>query len=137
MRFDILITTEVPDDGVPIDPDRSGRGAAPELDWLVPDRPPRPAEALERIRLLCELAGSDLHRAMLLVLATHQAVPREILASALKQFRRDLDALTREDVTGLLNALWTGGQQGFQSVLRTRKGGERKPANLGWLKTDD
>ena len=109
----------------------------PELDWLAPDRPPRPAEALERIRLLCELAGSDLHRAMLLVLATHQAVPREILASALKQFRRDLDALTREDVTGLLNALWTGGQQGFQSVLRTRKGGERKPANLGWLKTDD
>ncbi|MCA6218002.1 hypothetical protein KGA65_15820 [Ideonella sp. B7] len=108
-----------------------------DLGWMTPDRAPQPAEALDRIRQLCELGGDDLYRTMLMVLASHQAVPREILAAAVKQFRRDTDSLTREDVTGLFNALWTGGHQGFHSVLRTRKGGERKPANLGWLKTDD
>jgi hypothetical protein len=105
--------------------------------WAGWPRPaPRPAEALDRIRQLCELAGDDLHRAMLLVLATHQAVPREILASALKQFRRDPTPDPRGRDRPAQRPV-DRGQQGFQSVLRTRKGGERKPANLGWLKTDD
>lgn len=107
----------------------------PELDWLAPDRPPRPAEALERIRLLCELAGSDLHRAMLLVLATHQELPRDMLAAAVKQFRPDLDPYSRDDVVGLLTAIWNGGKSGFDAVLRTRANSPKKVSGgFSWVK---
>lgn len=108
-----------------------------DLAWVLPGYQAPPTQALARIRQICEHPGTDLHGAMFTVLATHQAVPRDILAIAIKQFRRDCDGLSKEDVVGLLNALWNGGQQGFNSVLRTRKGGDRKPASLSWLKPDD
>lgn len=103
------------------------------LEWLHPAHRASPADALMRIRWLCH-HHSDLFGAMFTVLATHQGVPREILAAAVKQFRRDTDALTQADVTGLFNALITGGRQGFDTVLRTRRSGDRKPAAPSWVK---
>lgn len=109
---------------------------AEQIAWLSPNHRASPGDALARIRVICEMCGTDLHRAMLLVMATHQAVPKEILAAAVKQFRRDLDAHSREDVTSLFTALWNGGNQGFQSVLRTRKNSDRKAGGLSWVKSD-
>ncbi|KQY89220.1 hypothetical protein [Pelomonas sp. Root1444] len=65
--------------------------AADTLAWVLPGRRTAPAEALKRIQLLCG-AWPDLHAAMLVVLATHQELPRDMLAAAIKQFRADLDA---------------------------------------------
>lgn len=104
-----------------------------QLDWLAPEHRAAPADALARIRFLCE-RHADLHGAMLAVQATHQALPREILAAAVRQFRRDTDALSQEDVAGLFTALWNGGKQGFDTVLRTRKTGERRPMAMPWVK---
>lgn len=112
------------------DPAEAGR--EPDLDWLAPNHRAAPADALVRIRRLCEL-HPDLHGAVLAVMATHPAVPREILAAALKQFRRDADALSQDDVMGLLTALWNGGRQAFDTVLRTRKTAERRAAALPWV----
>lgn len=109
---------------------------ADQIAWISPSHRASPGDALARIRIICDMCGADLHRAMLLVMATHQAVPKEILAAAVKQFRRDLDAHSREDVAGLFTALWNGGQQGFQSVLRTRKNSDRKAGGLSWVKDD-
>lgn len=104
------------------------------LAWLQPGRRTAPAEALRRIQLLC--AGRpDLYAAMLLVLATHQDLPRDRLAEALKQFRPDLDAYSRDDVVGLLTAIWNGGKSGFDAVLRTRAHApKRGAAGLSWVK---
>ena len=104
------------------------------LGWLLPGHRPAPAEALRRIQALCA-AWTDLHAAMFTVLATHQALPRDRLAEAIKQFRPDLDAYTREDVVGLLTALWNGGRSGFDAVLRTRANAPKKGAGgLSWVK---
>ncbi|NCT85419.1 MAG: hypothetical protein GXC94_19880 [Comamonadaceae bacterium] len=107
---------------------------ADPLHWLLPGHRAAPAEALKRIQALC--AGwPDLHAAMFVVLATHPGLPREMLAAAIKQFRGDLDAYTREDVMGLLTAIWNGGKSGFDAVLRTRAGSPRKGAGgLSWVK---
>lgn len=95
------------------------------LGWLLPGHRAPPADALRRIQALC--AGwPDLHAAMLVVLATHQELPRDMLAAAIKQFRADLDAYTREDVVSLLTAIWNGGRSGFDAVLRTRANSPRK-----------
>lgn len=103
------------------------------LDWLLPAYRAAPAEALKRIQALC--AGwPDLHAAMLVVLATHQNLPRDVLAAALKQFRSDLDPYTREDVVGLLTAVWNGGKSGFDAVLRTRANSPKKGGSLSWVK---
>ncbi len=108
-------------------------GADP-LAWLQPGHRASPAEALRRIQAMC--AGwPDLHAAMLVVLATHQGLPREHLAAAIKQFRPDLDAYSQEDVVSLLTALWNGGKSGFDAVLRTRANAPRKGAgSLSWVK---
>ncbi|HSI47680.1 MAG TPA: hypothetical protein VLA61_05395 [Ideonella sp.] len=110
---------------------------AQALAWLLPQHRATPADALQRIRVICEQAGSELYPALLLVLATHQAVPREILAAAVKQFRRDCDAFSREDVCGLLNGIANGGYQGFDVILRTRKTGEKKSSGFSWIREDD
>lgn len=102
--------------------------------WLVPGHRATPAEALRRIHGLCA-AWPDLYAAMFVVLATHQELPREVLAAAIKQFRPDLDAYTREDVVGLLTAVWNGGKSGFDAVLRTRAGAPKRGAGgLSWVK---
>lgn len=105
-----------------------------ELDWLQPGHRFAPAEALRRIQALCA-AWPDLHAAMLIVLATHQELPRDMLAAAIKQFRADLDAYTREDVVSLLTAIWNGGKSGFDAVLRTRAGASKKTTGgFSWVK---
>lgn len=104
------------------------------LGWLLPGHRPAPAEALRRIQALCS-AWPDLHAAMFAVLATHQELPRDMLAAAIKQFRPDLDPYTREDVVGLLTALWNGGKSGFDAVLRTRLNSPKKGASaFSWVK---
>lgn len=105
-----------------------------ELGWLLPGHRAAPAEALRRIQILC-VAWPDLHAAMFAVLATHQELPRDMLAAAIKQFRTDLDPYTREDVVGLLTALWNGGKSGFEAVLRTRANAPKKGAGaFSWVK---
>jgi hypothetical protein len=108
--------------------------SSPDLSWIAPSQRASPADALARIQAICD-ACPELFSAMLAVYATHQGVPREILAAAVKQFRRDTDSLTREDVVGLLTALWNGGKQGFETVLRTRRNPPRTSsatAGLPW-----
>jgi len=104
------------------------------LSWLLPGHRAAPADALRRIQELCA-AWPELYAAMFLVLATHQELPRDMLAAAIKQFRADLDAYTREDVVSLLTAIWNGGKSGFDAVLRTRAASpKRGAAGLGWVK---
>jgi len=105
--------------------------AREEMPWLTPERQSDPRGSLRRIREICARC-EDLYPAMQAVLAMHPNVSRDILAAATKKFRRDLDLLSVEDITGLLVAAWNGGQQGFDAVLRTRKGSERKVAALPW-----
>ncbi|MFT7721512.1 MAG: hypothetical protein QM788_01560 [Roseateles sp.] len=108
--------------------------AADPLDWLRPGHRCAPAEALRRIQLLCA-AWPDLHAAMLTVLATHQELPRDMLAAAIRQFRPDLGAYTQEDVVGLLTAVWNGGKSGFDAVLRTRASAPKRGGGaLSWVK---
>ena len=107
--------------------------AGSAVDWTIPGRHGSPAEALARIQALCQ-GHPDLFGAMLVVLATHPGVAREHLATALRQFRPELAALTPADVMALLNAIWNGGWQGFDAVLRSRQRGERRGAALGWVK---
>lgn len=104
------------------------------LAWLLPGHRAAPADALKRIQALCA-AWPDLHAAMLAVLATHQELPRDMLAVAIKQFRPDLAAYTAEDVVSLLTAIWNGGRSGFDAVLRTRANSPKKGAGaFSWVK---
>ncbi|CAM4010403.1 hypothetical protein [Roseateles saccharophilus] len=114
--------------------DALDEGAGDPLAWLQPGHRAAPAEALRRIQALC-VGWPDLHAAMFVVLATHQELPRDMLAAAIKQFRPDLDAYSREDVVGLLTAVWNGGKSGFDAVLRTRANAPKKAAGgLSWVK---
>jgi len=102
-----------------------------EVAWIAPGHRSSPAQALKRIKALCG-RFPDLFSAMLAVTATHPAVAREMLAQAVKQFRRDADALSAEDVNSLLVSIVNGANQAFDAVLRTRKNSERKPASIPW-----
>jgi hypothetical protein len=114
--------------------DALDEGSGEPLAWLQPGHRAAPAEALKRIQALCA-AWPDLHAAMFVVLATHQELPRDMLAAAIKQFRTDLDVYSREDVVGLLTAIWNGGRSGFDAVLRTRANAPKKGAGgLSWVK---
>ena len=115
--------------------DAAGETAADDpLAWLQPGHRAPPAEALRRIQSLCS-GWDELYAAMFLVLATHQELPREVLAAAIKQCRSDLDAYTREDVASLLTAIWNGGKSGFDAVLRTRANSPKKGAGgFSWVK---
>lgn len=118
-------------------PADSGDGPDLGLQWLAPAHRAAPAEALHRIRQICEL-NPELFGALMTVLCTHQGLRHELLAAALKNFRRDLDAYSAEDVVGLLRACWNGGWQGFDAVLRTRRNRDgRVTGGLSWVKTDD
>lgn len=109
-------------------------GADDPLAWLQPGCRAAPADSLKRIQGLC--AGwPDLYAAMFLVLATHQTLPRDMLAAAIKQFRPDLDAYSRDDVVSLLTAIWNGGKSGFDAVLRTRANSPKKGGGgISWVK---
>jgi hypothetical protein len=117
-----------------MDENAHDEGAADPLAWLTPGHRAAPPDALRRIQQLCA-TWPDLHAAMFLVLATHQQLPRDMLAAAIKQFRPDLDAYSREDVIGLLTAIWNGGKSGFDAVLRTRANAPKKGAGgFSWVK---
>jgi hypothetical protein len=104
-----------------------------EVDWIVPGQHGAPAEVLLRIQALCQQVP-DLFSLMLALLATHQGLPREILAVATKQCRNDLQDLSREDVTGLYTGILNGGRQGFDAVLRAKRKGEKRSGGLSWVK---
>lgn len=106
--------------------------------WLAATHRPSPPEALRRIRAICE-QSPELFAAPMTVVATHQGLRHDILAAAVKQFRRDLDPFSRDDVTGMLRACWNGGWQGFDAVLRTRQKRERATTSAlpGWMRQDD
>ncbi|MFG6447568.1 hypothetical protein ACG0Z6_04850 [Roseateles sp. BYS180W] len=99
--------------------------AAESLSWMAPGARAAPAQALQRIRTLCELFP-DLFSAMQAVAATHSGVPREMLSRAIQQFRPDAAAYSAEDLAGLLVAITNGGSQAFEAIMRTRKNAERK-----------
>ena len=102
--------------------------------WVLPGQQGSPADVLPRIRAVCEQVP-DLFDAMFLLLATHQGLPREILATATKQCRSDLAALGRDDIVGLYTSILTGGRQGFDAVLRAKRKDKRGGGGLGaWVK---
>ncbi len=103
---------------------------------MDPQRRHGPAEALRRIKTICAIYP-DLYSAMLAVQLSHGSVSRELLAQAIKQFRRDAEALSLDDLQGLMTAALNGGSQGFEAVLRTRKGSERKASPLPWGRDGD
>ncbi|MDC8785425.1 BAR domain-containing protein [Roseateles koreensis] len=107
-----------------------------ELAWIGPNASYTPAQALRRIKALC-LRYPDLFNALFTVAATHPTVPREMLAMAIKQFRRDTESLSNDDVVGLLTGLVNGSNQAFDAILRTRKGADRKASALPWGKDTD
>ena len=92
--------------------------------WVLPGQHGAPAEALGRIRFICEHTP-DLFQAVWIVLATHQGVAREKLAAALRQLRPELATFTVEDIQGLLTSIWHGGQPGFDAVMRARQRGKK------------
>ncbi|MBT9500668.1 MAG: hypothetical protein IV092_05450 [Burkholderiaceae bacterium] len=107
---------------------------ADDVGWIAPTARNTPVQSLQRIRALSAMFP-DLFSAMFVISATHVPVPRERLALAIKQFRRDADTLSQDDLTGLLVSIVNGANQAFEAVLRTRKGGERKAsAALPWGK---
>ncbi|MCV2368590.1 hypothetical protein [Roseateles oligotrophus] len=112
------------------------KAAEEELSWIGPGGRNTPAQSLRRIKALCA-RFPDLFNAMQAVAVTHPAVSREMLAMAIKQFRRDADALSQDDVVGLLTSVVNGAHQAFDAVLRTRKGAERKATSLPWGKHNE
>lgn len=107
-----------------------------DVRWIAPEGAVTPRDALPRIRAICTLFP-DLFSAVFAVLATHQGVPRQALAAAIKTFRSDTAALSEADVAGLVAGLWNSGREGFESILRTRKGGRSKAGAPAWAKADD
>jgi len=102
---------------------------------VAPAEPEDPRAALQHIETLCG-AHATLFGAMFAVVASHPGVPRPLLATAIKQFRRDTDGLTLDDVMGLQTSISNGAQQAFDAVLRTRRGSERKAAALPFVRPD-
>jgi|JI8StandDraft_1071087.scaffolds.fasta_scaffold325380_2 hypothetical protein len=105
----------------------------PDLGWIAPGHHGTPAQTMARLRAICA-AVPDLHGACLAALATHQGLPREILAAALLQCRPDARAYKREDMVSLLTALHTGGREAFEAVQRSRRTADRKAAAMPWVK---
>ena len=107
----------------------------PDWSWVLPGQSPSPAEAIPRIAALCQ-AWSDPYLALFTVLATHQGLPREVLAAAVLRFRPDLADLSRDDVVGLMASIVNAGRQGFDAVLRSRRKSDRKAAAAMWMAPD-
>lgn len=112
------------------------KAADDDLAWIGPTARSSPGQSLRRIKALCG-RYPDLFSAMQAVAVTHPGVSREMLAMAIKQFRRDAEAYTQEDLVGLLTCVTNGALQAFEAVLRTRKGADRKAAALPWGKSTD
>ncbi len=118
-----------------MEPARIAPDETPDLGWMAPGSVSEPRAAMQRIEALCGMHPS-LFGAMFVLMATHPAVPRAVLAKAIKQFRRDADPYPLEDVMGLMTAVSNGAQQAFDAVLRTRRGSERKVSALPFVRPD-
>jgi hypothetical protein len=113
------------------------RPATPaEVAWMLPGVSSTASDAAARIHAICT-AHPDLFTAMLTVVATHPTLSRDKLAVAIQQFRPDCAGLSLADLQGLIVALHNSGRQGFDAVLRTRKGAKRPAASTSWLPSDD
>lgn len=110
--------------------------ASDDVSWVAPAARSTPAQSLQRIRALCEMYP-ELFSAMLAVAVTHSALKREMLAQAIKQFRRDADAYSIEDMVSLLASLVNGAKDAFEAVQRTRKKAGRKASALPWGNATD
>jgi hypothetical protein len=91
-----------------------------DIAWLARDSKSAPIESLRRIKFMCD-TYPDLFQALLLVLATHQDLPRDKLSLAIKQFRPDVQDLSPVDIAALLISIWNGGYPGFEAVLRNKR----------------
>jgi hypothetical protein len=121
----------------PATPGAGTRQATPaEVAWILPGVQSSATVAAARIHAICA-AHTDLFTAMLTVVATHPALARDKLAVAIQQFRPDCAGLSLADIQGLIVALLNSGRQGFDAVLRTRKGAKRPAASTAWLPGDD
>jgi len=109
-----------------------------DVAWTSPADRSAPAETLLRIKALCA-QFPELFNALSVVAATHPGVPRDRLALAIKQFRRDADALSKDDVVSLLVGIGTGAREAFEAVMRTRKAGERRAGmkSMSWINRDE
>ena len=103
------------------------------LGWFLADKPAAPADAMLRIQAIC-VALPDAYVVAITVLVTHPTVPKEILAAALKRFRKDFDCHSNADVVSMLIAAWNGGKSGFDSVQRTRATAPKRVASVPWVK---
>lgn len=108
---------------------------AVQLDWLRPDAGADPVACLKRIRWMCDQVP-DLASLVLLVGATHQGVPRARLAAALHHCRAELATMPEADVLSLVNGLLNGARDGFDAVLRSRKGANRRATAMPFLRPD-
>lgn len=105
--------------------------------WLGPQHRAAPAEALARIEAICA-QHPELSTAALVVLATHQGLPREVVAAAIKRYRHELDAFEVADVVSMLNAMQNGAREAFDAVRRTRRSAQRSSAGgLAWVPNRD
>lgn len=110
---------------------------AQDMSWMSPSHRPVPAQALSRIKSICH-HFPELCSAIQAVGATHISVPREVLAMALKKFRKDLDPYDTKEVVSLLTAIANGGRSGYDSVLKNRKkGGATANTAMPWGMGDD
>jgi hypothetical protein len=110
---------------------------AQDMSWMSPSHRPVPAQALSRIKSICH-HFPELCSAIQAVGATHISVPREVLAMALKKFRKDLDPYDTKEVVSLLTAIANGGRSGYDSVLKNRKkGGVTANTAMPWGMGDD
>ena len=114
-------------------PPDSPTAVPPDVGWVLPGNHGSPAEALARIGLLCQ-SFPDLFTALWTVMATHQGLPRELLALAVLQQRPDVADLGKEGLTALMVAIANGGRQGFDAVLRSRRKSERKANAFSWVR---
>jgi hypothetical protein len=110
---------------------------AQDMSWMSPSHRPVPAQALSRIKSICH-HFPELCSAIQAVGATHISVPREVLAMALKKFRKDLYPYDTKEVVSLLTAIANGGRSGYDSVLKNRKkGGATANTAMPWGMGDD
>lgn len=105
--------------------------ADPDVDWLLPGSPIRPADVVRRVESICTRVP-DLYAALLMVHATHQFISLGHLAVVVKRVRPELHSMAESDVAGLLNSISAGGRPGFESVLRHKSKAARPKAALPW-----
>lgn len=104
-----------------------------DADWVLPGNHGTPADALARIGVLCQ-GLPDLFTTLWTVMATHQGLPKELLAMAVLQQRSDAHDLGKDGLVALMTAIVNGGREGFEAVLRSERKSERRGVALPWVR---